>query len=213
MRSSLGVAVAAVAFVAGCNNFLARHNPCGGIYPADGVAEIGSVETDGVVDIASPSETTHPFTSDPTAPSSEDCWTFITGLATEDGASTTTYQVTCGSVEVSLTIPDVRTLSQGAKVTLPSSVTSDGSECFAGSATLTIEQSVGAKAPAPTFVTRDFVRVGILELDSTTIADGGTSSRSCPSHVALHGRISLTASNYSQATTAGEDHCPSLPSK
>lgn len=214
--------------LAGCDHVLAKNNPCGGIYPADGVAEVRA-QADGT--LLDADGKTYPFelTSGIAQESGPDgaCWTFVSGTATDTGGETIDLQVECGSVVIDVTLPDVRLLDHGATARVPVKVgpSPQGATICTGTATLAIETATGAKAPAPSWVTSDFVRAGTLHfepatppsgdasVDAAAATDAGGGSGVCPIHVALDAHVEVNASDYSQATTSGDDHCPKLPDK
>ena len=215
-------AVALGLLACACNHVLARNNPCGGTYPVDGYASIGSVPTDGVAVITTTGDASYPFDSDPTVIPDEQCDTFVAGTASDDGTQTIDYEVSCGIPTIAITLPDVRTLEQGARVAVAAKVTTSNGAitCLAGQAAFTIEVATGGKAPSPAFVTADFVRAGTIDFDGSALSvdDGGASDASalppgCPSRARLHAHVRVAASNYSQATGANRDVCPSLPEK
>ncbi len=102
-----------------------------------------------------------------------------------------------------LTVPDVRSLREGAVVSIPVSGTlalDDGTTCtFFSVASLAITRAVGAGAPAPAFVTSDFDRAGTLTLDPTPLAaviDAGAPE--CAGTIAVHATLELTPASYVQ---------------
>lgn len=210
MSSRLTVVLLAAASLAGCNNFLAKNNPCGGIYPADGVAEIFGLQFEGEMETGGAKYT---FDSSLVADSANACETFASGSASDDGTGTTLITVSCHDVSVTFDVPDVRTLAEGASMTVTASMASGSIgnpvPCRPASAMLKINRAVGAKAASPTFVTSDFLRSVTLDIASDDASDAG----SCASHVAVHANADFAAKDYKQATTSGENHCPALPSK
>jgi hypothetical protein len=220
------LATAAAGSLAGCNNFLAKNNPCGGIYPADGVAEIFGVHVTGqmVADRA-----TYDFDAASTLGSSGDCTTFVSGTASTDGSGTTSVTVSCHDVDVTFVVPDVRALAAGDTQMVHGNVSAGGIgnqvPCRDITATMKIESATGAKTGSSPYVTADFLRSVTLDMTSDapgTIdadggADGGVATSGplprCALHVVAHAKADFAASDYSQATTSGEDHCPALPSK
>src|SRR5215472_2352611 len=176
MRWRHSVFSIAIASSLGCDHVLAKHNPCGGFYPADGVAEISGVGASGDMDVTTAgTATTYAFNADPAVALDAGEWqcdTFIGGLAKEDGSETTNFQVSCGDATISLTLPDVRMLEQGASVTIRGAVLlPTGATCVASTGTLTITQATGSKASPPSFVTADFMRIGTIVFGATTVED------------------------------------------
>lgn len=217
MSSRLLLALLAAASLAGCNNFLAKNNPCGGIYPADGVAEIFGLHFDGDMETGGAK---YAFDSTLLADSANACLTFASGTAADDGTGTTQIMVSCHDVELTFTLPDMRPLAEGATLTVPLSVgigsVGNTTPCRSATATLRIDRAVGAKAASPTFVTSDFLRSVTLDVtsdDASDAGDAGTGTGTCASRVTVHARADFAAKDYSQATTSGENHCPSIPSK
>ena len=212
--SRLALALVAASSVAACNNLLAKNNPCGGIYPADGVAEIFGVQWGGTMAVGNVMQS---FDSSVVAESVDDCETFSSGSAADDGTGTTKMTVSCHDVEMTFAVPDVRSLAESATLSIPATVGEGGLgntvPCRSAQATMTVVRATGAKAGSPQFVTSDFLRSVTLEVTSDDGADASSDGGRCPSHVVVHARADFAAKDYKQATTSGENHCPSLPSK
>jgi hypothetical protein len=106
-------------------------------------------------------------------------------------------------------LPDVRTLAPGAVVSVPASgsVAVDGGWCnFASSATFTIRDAAGGAAPAPAFVTGDFVRAGDLVLETAPdkpVSGPDGKAPDCGATITVHASLRFTADSYAAATDNG----------
>lgn len=214
MRAALFGLVVAIAPLAACGNVLAKNNPCGGEYPAEGEAEVLGAHVRGT--LASDANEADAFDADGKGADGDGtCSVFASGLAPADGTGIVHVSVSCRGVIANVAVPDVRELAAGA--TAPATVTiengasgqMEGSACRDVTTTLTIASAQGKKADSAPYVTPDFLRAVTVDFDDT--ADGAPPG--CARRVALHARIELAASNYAQAMQRGEDHCPALPSK
>jgi len=193
---STAVLASAVA-LGGCNNLLAKMNPCGGIYPVDGTATVSTRSVTGTVKAGATSYDL----------AAGDCDTLLSGTAT-DASGSATFDVECGSASLAFTLPDLRTLATGEHVDVAATLSADlSSSPAAGTAQLTVDAAEGSSSPAPAFVTSDFVRTVVLDLSvpATTDAAGST--------LTVHVTINVVASDYTQGMTEGTDSCPDLPAK
>jgi hypothetical protein len=214
MRFPLAMGALFAPLLFGCGDWLAKNNPCGGLYPAPGVAEVTSQRESGTVSVVTAGgELTDAIVPEGEGTGSGSCEAFFSGSASDDDSATSTLQVTCydgAAPTLRFTVPDVRPLEQGAVATLQAQLTDDDSQGHActstSSATLRIDRAVGGQAPSPTFVTSDFVREASITLDS--VAPGA-----CAAHVTVTATVTVEASDYSQAMQEGPGHCPPLPAK
>jgi hypothetical protein len=214
MRFPLATGVLLAPLLFGCGDWLARHNPCGGIYPAQGVAEVTTERASGTVSVVTAGgDLTDAIVPESEATGSGSCEAFFSGLASDDDSATSTLQVTChdGAAPTLLfTVPDVRPLEEGAVVTLQAQLSDDNSQghtCTStSSATPRIDRAVGGQAPSPTFVTSDFVREASITFDSATPG-------ACAARVTITASLTVEATDYSQAMQEGAGRCPPLPSK